>query len=71
MMTQLNFCDPAVKFFKGFQRFDLNKSFREGSFGFSKPPDTTSSFIMIHQVRKDFKKGHQEPGQDYPFPLKA
>ena len=34
----------------------------------SLPPDTISSFVMIHQVHKDFKKGDQEPGQDTTCP---
>ena len=43
-------CHPRFPKGTGFKMFDLNKSFREGSLGFSKPPDTASSFVRIHQV---------------------
>ena len=52
----------------GFQRFNLNKNFSEGSLGFTKPPDTISSFVRIHQVLQDFRKRHLEPCQDSQCP---
>ena len=48
----------------GFQRFDLNQS----SLGFSKRPDTISSFVSTHLVLKDFRKGYLEPFEDSPCP---